>query len=116
MWQIECAGRLVVFAWTALGRLLRAHEGLGRRAWAIHCVVAGLQWGWRGGQLEVVSIAVFHDGLLGYWAMGQEGAVDGQQRIAVGDRQASAKKQKASNVGAGNRRLWFYNATLYTPS
>jgi len=63
--QIECAGRLVVFAWTALGRLLWAHEGLGRRAWAIHCVVAGLQWGWRGGQLEVVSIAVFHDGLLG---------------------------------------------------
>jgi hypothetical protein len=60
MGEIECARRLVVLARAALGCLLRAHKGLGRRAWAIHAVVVSLQWRWGHGQLEAVPVGVAH--------------------------------------------------------
>jgi hypothetical protein len=56
MGQIECTGRLVGLAGTALGRLLRAGEGLLRGgAWTAHIDAASMErrrWGW---QLKAVS-------------------------------------------------------------
>jgi hypothetical protein len=62
MGQVECAGRLVVFAGAALGRLLRADEGLLRgSSWTAHIAASGVERGWRSWQLEAVSGVGGHD-------------------------------------------------------
>jgi hypothetical protein len=101
---------LLGLPWGVCCGLMKASVGVPGRSIALSRVCSG------GGGAGSWKLSLLPSSMMGYWAIGQEGAVDGQQRIAAGDRQASAKKQKASNVGAGNRRLWFYNATLYTPS
>jgi hypothetical protein len=109
MGQVEGARRLVGFAGAALGRLLRAGEGLLRgRSWAAHVAATGDESRRWSGQLDAVSAAVCgHDALSA--AACKHAA--GRGRCCCGDggqeQCGTSAKVRARAIGRGGRRcVW----------